>query len=199
MRVTVSAAAFLILFGCGGRTLLDDPDDELPLDGGHHASSGSSSTSGSSGSSSGETSDAGECGGESCSSSEECCIDTSGLSMTSSGAALASAAKCVSKGTCTGITATCGSKSDCSGGDICCGALQGGVASLLSGGTPMVSISCDKTCASGSFQLCASDSECPKGVTCQSTMFMVSLCGGLGAVLGGLGDAGFGGFAALGH
>ena len=46
MRATISACLILFVFGCGGRTLLDDPDDELPLGPtNHEGSDGGSSTS----------------------------------------------------------------------------------------------------------------------------------------------------------
>jgi hypothetical protein len=183
MRATISTVAFLMLIGCGGRTLLDDPNDELPLpDGGKvitpvgtsHEDAGTKEDAGSTGSK--------MCGKSVCTASQDCCGTMSGMSVSES---------CVAKGTCTGATVTCMSASDCSSGDICCATLAGGIAAVFAGGTPNVTVDCAKACGMNGFQICAADTECPKGVTCQSTPFGESLCGGISAVLG---DAGFGGF-----
>jgi hypothetical protein len=198
MRASISAAAFLLLVGCGGRTVLDDPNDEIVLPDGGQVGEGSGSSSDDGGSSStkdGGSSSTGKCGGMTCTSSEVCCAAQTGGTGTVSGTL-----SCVAKGMCMGVTATCGSMADCSGGDVCCGSLgAGGIASALGGGTPNITVACEKSCGTGGFQLCATDKECAKGVTCQSTPFGASLCGGIAGVLGGLGiDAGAGGFGGFG-
>ncbi len=219
MRPTISTAALLMLvLGCGGRTLLDDPDDEiLFVDGGRHigtssggeggdgsvkesdgGSSGSSSGA-SSGSSSGSSSGTISCGTQKCDSeSEDCCASLTGM---------ATAASCVAKGKCTGVVTECMGSSDCSEGDVCCasfggaggtlagaGGALGGAAGGLGGlggagglgglggtagtggaGGFNLSIACAKSCTTGGFQLCTSNSDCSKGVTCQATMFGAKL------------------------
>jgi hypothetical protein len=188
MRATISTVAFMMLIGCGGRTVLDDPNDELPLpDGGHVSHPTEPEDSGT------PPEDAGKPGKQACGTStcdtatQDCCGTASGMSAMAS---------CVPKGTCTGATVSCQSKSDCSSGDICCGTLVGGFASVLSGGTPDVMIDCAKSCAGGGFQICSGDSECGKGVTCQAIPIGgIKLCGGIAAVIG---DAGFGGLGGLG-
>jgi hypothetical protein len=190
MRVTISTVAFIMLFGCGGRTVLDDPNDELVLpDGGHVTQHTGPEDSGT------PAEEAGKPGKQSCgtgtcdTATEDCC-------GTASATGMSAMASCVPKGTCMGATVSCQSKSDCSSGDICCGSLAGGLASVFSGGTPDVTVDCAKTCPSGGFQICAVDTECAKGVTCQTIPIGgIKLCGGIQAVLGDAGFAGFGGAA----
>ena len=213
MRATTSTGLFVLVLAagaiaCGGRTLLDDPSDELPLGnhesdagptpgsendasagkGGSSSGSGSGSSSGSgSGSSSGSSSGGSGtvvCGAVTCkSATQDCCTTMTG--------ATSGASSCVAKGACTnGVVAMCTSAASCTGGEVCCASLGGGTTtggggtgtgSLLAG----LSVACEKTCGTGGFQLCAADTECGKGVTCQSTPFGAKLCGGLGS-LGGL-------------
>jgi hypothetical protein len=204
MRATISAGLILFVFGCGGRTLLDDPDDELPLghtsqepDGGasttteNDAGSTKASDSGGGSSSGGSTV---SCGTATCkSATQDCCTTMSGMAV---------AASCVTKGSCTmGVVAACTSASDCSSGDVCCASL--GTGGTTGGGTTTggglggfslsdIAVKCEKTCGTGGFQLCKSSTECSKGVTCQASGFGPELCGGLGALtseLGGLGGA----------
>jgi hypothetical protein len=186
MRATISTVAFMMLVGCGGRTLLDDPNDELPLpDGGHVATGGNGQDAGSKEADAGMTG-AAKCGTRACTATESCCATMSGMSLSAS---------CIAKtATCAGATVSCTDKASCSGGDICCATLAGGIAAVFAGGTPDISVDCAKSCSGGGFQLCSTDTECPKGVTCQSTPFGESLCGGITAVLGDAGFAGLGGF-----
>jgi hypothetical protein len=201
MSAKLSVFAILLLTAaCGGRTLLDDPNDELPLpDGGpvpiNVVDSGSNHDSGTTKSDGGGSGTGGECGGQTCTASEDCC----GNAALDAGFSAANASlSCVPKGTCKGLVAACGSAADCSGGDVCCASLGGGGSGSISVGGFNISVSCDKTCPSGGFQLCAKDSECKAGVTCQSTMFGASLCGGLGALGGAFGGGGGGGLGGLG-
>jgi hypothetical protein len=90
-----------------------------------------------------------------------------------------------------GVVAMCTSAASCSKGEVCCGSLGGAGGAPTTGtgtggvGGFNISVECEKTCGTGGFQLCEADSECPKGVTCQSTPFGAKLCGGLGS-FGGL-------------
>jgi hypothetical protein len=214
LAALVPASATLTLPGCGGRTLLDDPSDELPLTGngsGSDAAGGggssmekdaSTSTADSgSGSSSGGASGTVTCGSASCKSATQDCCTTMGTGMSVS-------ASCVAKGACTnGVVAMCTSAADCASGDVCCGSFGGG-AGGLTGGTgaggfdlSSVSVSCEKsTCGTTGLQLCAKDAECSKGVTCQDTGFGPKVCGGLSGLLSmfGGGTGGTGGLGGLG-
>jgi hypothetical protein len=226
MRATIVTAAFLMLLGCGGRTLLDDPDNGLVLpDGGHGVKigDGGSTTKKDGGGSGGMMGMA--CGSSRCDAqTEDCCGMATGTGGTTSGGfgggfggfgggggsggtTPMGSLSCVPKGKCTmGVVVGCGSASDCGEGEVCCGALPaGGIASLFGGGGTGggITVSCESKCSSNGFQLCNSDSECSKGVTCQDTGFGAKLCGGFGAItggtggfggFGGFGDAGFGGF-----
>jgi hypothetical protein len=207
MRPLISTAAapllFALLSACGGRTILDDPSDELPLpNGGHPAGSTSGQSSSGGETDSGAKTDGGSsngtvaCGTKTCeSATQDCCGTMSGMS-----AALA----CVAKGTCAGVTTSCMETSDCPEGDKCCASAGGaGGISSLAGATSAagldIQVSCKASCGTGitDFQLCASDMECAKGVTCQSTAFGANLCGGLGVIGMFLGDAGGAGFPGL--
>jgi hypothetical protein len=230
MRATTNAGFFVLVLAagaiaCGGRTLLDDPSDELPLgnhesdagptpgsendasggQGGSSSGSGTGSSSGSgSGSSSGSSSGGSgtvACGAVTCkSATQDCCATMTG--------AMSGAASCVAKGACMGVVAMCTSAASCSGGEVCCGSLGGAGGAPTTGtgaggaggiGGFNISVKCEKTCGTGGFQLCDGDAECGKGVTCQSTPFGAKLCGGLGS-FGGLTGGATGGFpGATGH
>src|ERR1019366_9176703 len=182
MRATISTGLFILavpslfglfgLPGCGGRSLLDDPSDELPLTNPNPSNTspnsnperdsgaGSSSTKDAStkdasakeseagsGSSSGGGAGTVVCGAETCTSAtQDCCATMTG--------AMSGAASCVAKGQCTnGAVAMCTSAASCSGGDVCCVSLGGGT-----GGAPTgaggYSVTCKKTCGTGGLQLC---------------------------------------------
>lgn len=208
-ELTTVLAATVTALGCGGK-LMDMPETGYaPLDGsavgedgsvagddaGGSSSSGGSSSGGrssSGGSSSGGSSSGGTatCGGTLCSSSQVCCVQTGGGGGGGTGGG---SQACTTRTACTGIALTCGDAAQCPKGDVCCLALTftGGI-----GG----SSSCKTSCPTGglNFQLCSTDAECPKGVTCQATGMGGSVCGGLGG-LGGGGTGGTGGgFGGLG-
>jgi hypothetical protein len=131
---------------------------------------------------------------------------------------MGAALSCVAKGKCTGLVTACMGSSDCSEGESCCVSLGGGAGGLGglggglgglggaggagglggTGGAGGISIACEKSCTGGA-QLCTSNADCAKGVTCQATMFGGMLCGGLAGLLGGAGGAGgAGGLGGLG-
>jgi hypothetical protein len=106
------------------------------------------------------------------------------------GDAAAGGQKCTATTACTGLGLSCADRSDCPTDDICCISLSlaglGGGAGGVSGNS-----SCKTTCGTGfgTCQLCLTDSECSKGVTCQSTGMGGSICGGIMACAGGAGGA----------
>jgi hypothetical protein len=196
-------------FGCGGK-LMDIPangyepiDEDASLEGGSQGSSGaSSSSSSSSGGSSSSSGGPTTCGGEICDlKTQVCCVAAMGVGDAGS------SQKCTATADCTGFALSCADSSDCPTNEACCFTISiGGGLGGLGGGTGGAggfggTSSCQASCKSNgllpSLQLCSKDSECPKGVTCQSIGMGGSACGGLGA-FGGGGTAGALGGGTLG-
>lgn len=146
------------------------------------------------------------CGSSACNvATEQCCVTFGGGGP---GSGPGADGACVPVGKCNGdIALSCASGKNCPGGQVCCADLNGDVASAT----------CQTTCVGGfgpgappppgpagdgSVQLCASDSECPKGMTCRQTPLGFGVCqprrgggggGGHGGGGGGGGHAGGGG------
>jgi hypothetical protein len=212
----LATVLFATALGCGGK-LLDMPDTGYaPLDGssagddsatggddgGGSSSSGVSSSSGSSSgtgsssggrssssssSSSGSSGGTSTCGGTVCTSRQVCCVSTTSGTQA-----------CTPTASCTGLALACGDSTTCPAGNVCCFTATLGGGGGGGGGFGGAS-ACKATCPTGglSFQLCSTDSECAKGVTCQATMFGGKVCGGTGGAGGGAGGLG-GGAGGLG-
>jgi hypothetical protein len=123
-----------------------------------------------------------------CGQGQTCCTTISlGASITSLGATSA----CVATGQCSGgVSNECNTASDCSGGQVCCSGAPSTDAAAPSGGGLLGGISlaildttCQTSCTSTQRQQCASDAECPSGMTCQSA----AAAGGFGGLGGGAG------------
>jgi hypothetical protein len=111
-----------------------------------------------------------------CAESETCCTPVSSfLSGDRKGICVASASSC------TGISRQCNKAADCEAGWACCvgkSDLGDANASVFDGDAPNTwaviytfSANCQFSCMPGQPQLCASDTECQGGSTCQSKTF----------------------------
>jgi hypothetical protein len=198
-RIQLSALLLTTAFACGGQvrplpdgygeggTAGDDAGEVSGSSGGAGSSgaagssSGGSPTGSSSGGSTTPTGGGATCGGVLCGGTEVCCVSAG----TARDAGAGSEA-CSSAAACKGLSLACGDASQCSDGDVCCVTFN--LASALGGGAISGSSSCKKTCPTGTGegQLCSTDTECPQGVTCQSTEMGGSVCGGIMSLLGGL-------------
>jgi hypothetical protein len=100
------------------------------------------------------------CGGEFCSSSDECCVGFGGLGFSAS---------CVPSGDCdAGLSLSCTGSDNCSGGEVCCGTYTGGVTG---------SASCEPgPCPHGEIQLCTVDGDCPKHEMCITLPIGLGIC-----------------------
>jgi hypothetical protein len=229
----LTTVLFATALGCGGK-LLDMPNGYGPVgedgsagddgaagdDGGGgfggsssgssggSSSGGRSSSGGSASSSSGgrPATDGGPqtCGGRVCTGNQVCCVATGGGGGAGGGGG--GGQTCTAPTACTGLALSCVNAAGCGTGNVCCFALGGGGAGAGGGGGGLSgAASCQKACPQGGYQLCSSNAECPRGVTCQMTMFGGSVCGGVGGGgggglaggLGGLGGAAGGGLGGL--
>jgi hypothetical protein len=86
------------------------------------------------------------CGADVCPAGEVCCFDPMTLGL-----------QCLARGACRNIPVECASVTDCSNGEVCCATFQGVTYQVI----------CSSQCGRPrSFQICASDAECPVGQVC---------------------------------
>jgi hypothetical protein len=189
------------------------------------SSSGVGSSSGpAGGSSSGSKPGTTTCGDAICDNATQvCCLNVGGMGgaggVAGGGTTPTAGMICTAPSACMGATIACTGPSSCSDHQACCFTLNlggaagglgglGGLGGAAGGGTAggaggnFGSATCMTTCPTGSYQLCASNTDCPKGDTCNASPFGAgSYCGATnGAGAAGGGTAGFfgGGTAAGG-
>jgi hypothetical protein len=179
-RIVFLGVATLCVFGCGGRTDLDDDnvgdggvlldvfvptdgsslkdgsvlvDTGLPLPDSSVPTDGSVIDGGSPGTPI-------ECGTTSCDSATQvCCITFAGMALNEA---------CTAPSGCMGITLTCSSAQNCQSGDVCCANIT-----MMSQGSE-----CEPMCMGGltNPQLCATSAECPMGQMCRNSPFGYKIC-----------------------
>jgi hypothetical protein len=198
-RVLIAGCAIASVGACKGKaaTGFGADDDAGGASDDASPSSGSSSDGGAAGNVA--------CGTQgACSSSEDCCYAAAGDAAAGGGlggfaAAQPPAPTCVPKGSCGGSSLSCSSTAQCGGGQVCCfayqtqtsGAGEGGLAAFGGFAAMMpFSAQCASDCPSGDmvhYQLCASASECPSGMSCVQGTYTTYCAAGVG---GGAGQAG---------
>ena len=86
------------------------------------------------------------CGADVCPAGTVCCFDPMTLGL-----------QCLTRGACQNVPVACASVADCSNGEVCCATFQG----------VSYEVVCSSQCGRPrSFQICASDAECPAGQVC---------------------------------
>lgn len=95
-----------------------------------------------------------ECGTETCTTSQECCVEAGGRT-------------CVATGTCAGVALGCDGPEDCTGGEVCCAGGGGGPGS---GGTEC------RNANQCNANVCGSSTDCDGTMCCPIQELGVSLC-----------------------
>ncbi len=101
-----------------------------------------------------------QCGNTTCNSQTQvCCVTFNGQNVNEA---------CTNQGQCNGASLACTSASSCPPNEVCCATLT----------QQEQSSACASQCQGGfqNPQLCATSTECPKGMTCQNSPFGLKVC-----------------------
>jgi hypothetical protein len=141
------------------------------------------------------------CGSQTCGASEVCCYGTGGGATAAPGAMTGT---CMAAGSCQGSSLSCTTQNACPG-QTCCftftqnaggddaGAAGGFGGFALPATSGPFTATCQDTCPTTGYRLCAMSSECQSGETCGPGTYSPYCGAAAGGGIPGFGDAGFGG------